>query len=73
MGAPKPLSPYEYPWARVGRAGSFFIPCLDTEAVIKEGLRAALLLRLRDAPRYKVGIYKGKLGVMFYRTSPESK
>ena len=60
----------KYPWHKVGRGRGFFVPCLDVERVRVEGLKAAMLDRSR-APAYaEVVIFKGKLGVLFYRTYP---
>jgi hypothetical protein len=59
-----------YPWHRLARGEGFFVPALDVERVIFEGMRAALPYRFRDAPKYKIGVYKGRLGVMFYRGKP---
>ena len=58
----------EYPWGRTKPGESFFIPGLDTQQIIFEGLRAAgqagLTVRSTKAAPC---IYKGLLGVMFKR------
>jgi hypothetical protein len=58
----------EYPWGRTKPGESFFIPGLDTQQIIFEGLRAASyagvsVKRTKAVPC----IYKGLLGVMFKR------
>ena len=55
-----------YPWKKVDRGQSFFVPCLDVEAVRQEGLNRALRLRLFDA-KAKPCIRDGFIGVLFYR------
>jgi hypothetical protein len=59
-----------YPWHALERGQFFFVPTLDIERTVLEGLVAALPYRYRDEPRYEIGIYKGKLGVKFFRTRP---
>ena len=54
-----------YPWTKLKRGQGFFIPCLDTDAVKVEGLKAAVRCRCFYA-KAKVGIKNGKTGVMFY-------
>lgn len=60
----------KFPWHRVERGQGFFIPALDVDACIKAGLLAAIPFRFRDRARASVGIYEGRLGVMFYRVPP---
>ena len=55
-----------YPWSKVEKGQGFFVPCLDTEAIKREGLNKALSLRLFDA-RATPCIIEGRVGVWFYR------
>lgn len=55
-----------YPWKGLERGQGFFVPCLDTEAIKREGLNKALSLRLFDA-RAEPSIRDGLIGVWFYR------
>jgi hypothetical protein len=55
-----------YPWTKVKRGQGFFVPCLDTEAAMEDGLKQAVFLHIFDA-RAKVGIRGGLTGVWFYR------
>ena len=55
-----------YPWKKVDRGQSFFVPCLDTEAVRRQGLNEALKLRLFDAKAVPC-IQNGFIGVLFHR------
>ena len=45
--------------------GGFFVPCLDTERVKREGFRDAIMLRYRI--KATVGIKGGLYGVLFIR------
>ena len=55
-----------YPWKGLEKGQGFFVPCLDTEAIKREGLNKALSLRLFDA-RAEPCIRGGLIGVWFYR------
>jgi hypothetical protein len=55
-----------YPWSKVEKGQGFFVPCLDTEAIKREGLNKALTLRLFDAKAVPC-IQDGLIGVRFYR------
>ena len=55
----------QYPWKRLERGQGFFVPCLDTEAVKRDGLQQALKYRLFLA-KARVGIKGGLIGVLFY-------
>ncbi len=63
------LQHLKFPWQRLERGQGFFVPCLDVEAIKAHGLRKAVGCRMLDA-RAKVGIYKGVIGVLFYRLPP---
>ena len=54
-----------YPWSQLERGQGFFVPCLDTEAVIKDGLRKALAYRILNA-KASVGVKNGLIGVWFH-------
>jgi len=54
-----------YPWDEVERGQGFFVPALDLARTREEGLRAALLLKLKNA-RAIPGIRDGLIGVWFY-------
>lgn len=56
-----------YPWRSVEKGQGFFVPCLDTETVKREGLNAALTERLFDAQAYPA-IRDGLIGVWFFRS-----
>ena len=55
-----------YPWEKTEKGQGFFVPCLDTDAVREEGLRAAVSHRMLDA-RAMPGIRDGLIGVWFFR------
>lgn len=57
-----------WPWIKVKPRQGFFIPSLDPQATIAEGLRTALPFRYRLWTR--VGFSEGRLGVWFYRLGP---
>jgi hypothetical protein len=57
-----------YPWSKVEKGQGFFVPCLDTAAIKREGLNKALTLRLFDA-KAEPCIIEGRVGVWFYRNS----
>lgn len=54
-----------YPWSQLKRGQGFFVPCLDTEAVIQDGLRKALAHRIFHA-KASVGVKNGLIGVWFH-------
>jgi hypothetical protein len=54
-----------YPWKGLERGQGFFVPCLDTDAVRRQGLNEALKLRLFRA-KAQACIMGGLLGVWFY-------
>ena len=54
-----------YPWSRVPVGGGFFVPCLDTDRVKREGFRDAILLRYRI--KVVIGVKGGRYGVLFIR------
>lgn len=55
-----------YPWSQLKKGQGFFVPCLDTEAVIQDGLRKALAYRILNA-KASVGVKNGLIGVWFSR------
>ena len=55
-----------YPWDQTERGQGFFVPCLDTDAVRREGLNQALKFRVFDAKATPC-IRGGLIGVLFYR------
>ena len=55
-----------FPWERLSKGEGFFIPALDLELLREAGLKAAVKARVFDA-RAKPSIFKGKLGILFYR------
>lgn len=55
-----------YPWSKVEKGQGFFVPCLDTAAIKREGLNKALTMRLFDA-KAEACIQNGLIGVWFYR------
>ena len=56
-----------FPWDRVKVGQSLFVPCLDFEAVRRQGLAAALPYRYNIDVRY--GVKHGRAGVLFIRTA----
>lgn len=56
----------KYPWHRTRAGESFFVPALDLQATMTEGMRAAKFCFGR-VPRFQArpAVYKGMLGVMF--------
>ena len=59
-----------FPWHKLDKGQAFFVPALDVEPLREEGLKAAVTHRVLDA-RSVVCIMQGKLGVLFYRATPE--
>ena len=55
-----------YPWKQLERGQGFFVPCVNTEQIKEEGLRAAVSARSFDAKAY-IGVINGQLGVLFVR------
>lgn len=55
-----------YPWKQLEKGQGFFVPCLDTEKTIQEGMKAALVARVMG--KALVGIKEKRLGVLFLRT-----
>ena len=55
-----------YPGADVGRGEGFFVPALDLEQAREAGLLAAVKAQVKDA-RAAPCIYRGRLGIYFYR------
>ena len=55
----------KFPWERVEPGQGFFVPCLDLAAMRRIGLMAATPHRIRadGVP----GIYRGRLGIWFFR------
>lgn len=56
----------KYPWHRVQRGGSFFVPALDLAKVQLEGIQQASRQHIKRATGTPC-IYNGVLGVMFKR------
>lgn len=52
-----------YPWKQLKPGQGFFVPCLDTDKVYEEGLKAALAARVKG--KAYVGIFANRLGVLF--------
>lgn len=64
----KPTGYEEFPWLRCRPGDSFFVPSLDPYRTVQQGMRQAANIygvKMTVKPRYKVGIYKGLLGVLF--------
>ena len=57
----------KYPWHRIQRGGSFFVPALDVNATVIEGKRMAVKVLGTAAVKAVPCIYDGMLGVMFRR------
>lgn len=63
----------KFPWSTTLPGEYFFIPTLDTDLCIMQGLRAAALLFGSTASiRATPAVYQGMLGVMFYRRAKAS-
>lgn len=64
-----------YPWHRLEDKEAFFVPALDVDLVMQEGMRASLPYTsdTRRAPNYAIGVFKGKLGVLFFREGLASR
>lgn len=54
-----------YPWKGLERGQGFFVPCLDTDAIRREGLNQALKFRVFMAKAVPC-IRDGRIGVWFY-------
>lgn len=62
----KPTSADDYPWHRLRPGESFFVASLAPYRTAQEGLRVGLSLYGRKANlKYRAGVYKGVLGVLF--------
>lgn len=55
-----------YPWKQLEKGQGFFVPCLDTEKTIEEGIKAAVTAKVMA--KFMVGIKERRLGVLFLRT-----
>jgi hypothetical protein len=55
-----------YPWKQLEKGQGFFVPCLDTEKTIEEGIKAAVAAKVMA--KFMVGIKERRLGVLFLRT-----
>lgn len=55
-----------YPWDSVPVNGTFFVPTLRPDEVIREGLQASIGTRAVPA-KPMVGVQDGKFGVLFRR------
>lgn len=60
-----------YPWSQLKKGQGFFVPCLDTEKIKEEGLKAAVSARVFDA-KTKVGVITGRYGILFFRAHPRN-
>ena len=56
----------KYPWHSVPVEGTFFVPTLRPDDVIREGLQASIGTRAVPS-KPMVGIQDGKFGVLFKR------
>lgn len=56
----------EYPWHRLNKGESFFIPALDMRKVEFDGMKEAVKAQI-SRPRATRCLYCGLLGVMFTR------
>ena len=54
-----------YPWKKTSVERGFFVPTLNPEKTIEEGLRASVRYRIRPIATY--GIKDGLIGVWFFR------
>lgn len=62
----KRTSDEDFPWRRCQPGEYFFVASVDPYGTIQAGLRAGVhQLGRRAKLRYKVGVYKGLLGVLF--------
>ena len=52
-----------YPWKQLKLGQGFFVPCLDTDKVYEEGLKAAVTARVKG--KAYVVIFANRLGVLF--------
>lgn len=59
------MSWIQFPWSKLEAGQAVFIPCLDTDRVIDEGIRSARKagLHVSAVP----GVRDGKFGVLFTR------
>jgi hypothetical protein len=55
-----------WPWHRVEQGRGFFVPCLDTETLRREGLHKAMEARVFNAHAI-VGVHAGRYGLLFFR------
>ena len=58
-----------YPWKQLKLGQGFFVPCLDTDKVYEEGLKAAVAARVQG--KAMAGIVDNRLGVLFWRVGRE--
>jgi hypothetical protein len=58
-----------YPWKQLKPGQGFFVPCLDTDKVYEEGLKAAVAARVQG--KAMAGIVNNRLGVLFWRVGRE--
>lgn len=60
-----------YPWEKTPPGGSFFVPTLDPFGTKEEGIKAALVLRVKAKASF--GLMDGKHGVLFTRWKTPSE
>lgn len=59
-----------FPWEKLRPGQGFFVPAIDTEVVVRAGLRAAVGKPVNA--KYTVGVKDGQLGVWFYLGRPRT-
>lgn len=58
-------------WVSLEAGECFFVPSLDAEKTLVEGLAAGYVPG-KFPPLGKIGVYEGKAGVLFYWHTPNS-
>ena len=60
------MSLERFPWQRCAPGESFFVPCLDVRETLRQGLAEGhMLYGAHAALRGRIGVYAGRLGVLF--------
>ena len=60
-----------YPWSEIEEGQGFFVPCLFPDDVRKDGISAAMKLRMFRV-KAEFCVMGGFIGVYFYRPPPAS-
>jgi len=68
------MSHERFPWQRCAPGESFFVPCLDVHDTLQQGMSEGhKALGQRAMLRGRIGVYAGRLGVLFTVKQPRPR